>query len=118
MKSKFLLLATLIAATSAISKKLELSRNKIPEEHKNRLRQTVFDETVIQDSPVNYLYTVAISVGTGTPNQTSTFIVDINYPVTVIWPVTCLYYFNTSQNCTHPPINVGQFYNSSKSPTY
>lgn len=68
MKSKFLLLASLIASASATSKKLELSRNKLTEEHKNRLQQAIFDDTVVQDSPVNYLYTVAVSVGTGTPN--------------------------------------------------
>jgi hypothetical protein len=89
MKSKFLILATLIVFSSASQKRFELSRLKITEEHKSRLKQAVFDDTVVADSPVNYLYTVAVSVGSGTPNQTSTFLVDINYPVTIIWPVTC-----------------------------
>jgi len=61
-----------------------------------RLKQAVFDDTVVQDSDVNYLYTAAISIGTGSPNQTADFLIDINYPVSVVWPKDCQYYFNTS----------------------
>jgi len=112
MKAKILLVAALIATASAKSKTFTLSRQKASDEQMRRLKQTVFDDTVVQDNPVNYLYTTAISIGSGTPNQTSDFLVDINYPVTVVWPVTCQYYFNASQNCSVTPLNLGQFYNS------
>lgn len=68
MKSRILLLATLIATVLAKSTVFNLSRQKASEEQLKRLKQAVFDDTVVQDSDVNYLYTVGISIGTGSPN--------------------------------------------------
>lgn len=55
-----------------------------------------YAESVVSDSPYNFLYTVNISIGT--PKQNSTYVVDINYPLTTTFTYGSVCYSNSPNN--------------------